>query len=436
MARCLAPRTIYNPRLRDDPKTFGHETTVLRRYGRDAVRPRLYDTFVVPCGKCLACLKNKQSSMVVRCLREAQRRGSFGFMTLTYDDDHLPLAQSLWAVHLPTGESHLVEGPEFVSTGMHPDPKLCEVFRGMPLSEHPRYKRWEILRDGEFSYEARITPSVCRSDVRTWLKMARIQYEREHGVKLPSFSYVAISEYGPRTCRPHYHLAFFGLGRSHLDWLLERWTFGLVKQVRMVAMVNKDNSSGFIRASKYIGKYMSKGKFEAECVKCGAAERPRVCQSVGLGCDSIEPLRRFVLCWDMVGEYDPFTLCRPDGTPLGRDVVDKLVSQIPERLVYHVDELTTLPLPRLLRERVFRKKLFPDDAQKTVSPLWLMVADALRDVSVRARDERLRSFLANRYEGASYKDLAEFAEFEAFNCSLQETSLQKDLQRFYSGSHF
>ena len=63
-----------------------------------------------------------------------------------------------------------------------------------------------------------------------------------------------------RTCRPHYHLGFFGLKRSHLNYLLDKWRFGKVKQVRMVQCVNKDGSSGFTKASKYIGKYMSKGQ--------------------------------------------------------------------------------------------------------------------------------------------------------------------------------
>ena len=47
-----------------------------RRYGRENLRPVLHDTLVVPCGKCINCLKNKQSSMVVRCKREAEQRGS------------------------------------------------------------------------------------------------------------------------------------------------------------------------------------------------------------------------------------------------------------------------------------------------------------------------------------------------------------------------
>ena len=134
----------------------------------------------------------------------------------------------------------------------------------------------------------------------------------------PDFSYVAISEYGPRTCPSALSPCFFGLQRKHLDYLLDRWKYGKVKQVRIVAQVNADGSNGFLKASKYIGKYMSKGKFECDSVKECAAERPRVCQSKHLGTKELEPIRRQVLAFDMFGEYDPETLLRPDGTQLSR----------------------------------------------------------------------------------------------------------------------
>ena len=93
MARCLHPRTIINPATYDAPHMMA-TVRMGRRYGRENLRPVLHDTLVVPCGKCINCLKNKQSSMVVRCKREAEQRGSFAFMTLTYDDDHLPVTQT------------------------------------------------------------------------------------------------------------------------------------------------------------------------------------------------------------------------------------------------------------------------------------------------------------------------------------------------------
>ena len=105
MARCLNPRTIKSPAPSNGTR-FGVYVAA-SRYARDNIIRRTYEEIVVPCGKCLACLKNKQSSMVVRCKREAQQKGSFAFMTLTYDDDHLPLTRSLFRVDKDTGEQEV-----------------------------------------------------------------------------------------------------------------------------------------------------------------------------------------------------------------------------------------------------------------------------------------------------------------------------------------
>ena len=451
MARCLHPRTIKSPSLE-----AGTRVGVLAasyRYARDNIRRYAFETVVVPCGKCLNCLKNKQSSMVVRCKREAEQKGSFAFMTLTYDDDHLPLARSIWRVSKDTGECEVYFKPELFSTGISPDPSYCDLFKSISAGDSPRYLQYTLFEDSEYEYVVRITPSVCRFDVREWLKMSRIQYERDNGVKLPDFSYVAISEYGPRTCRPHYHLAFFGLQRTHLNYLLERWSYGKVKQVRMVSQINKDGSNGFLRASKYIGKYMSKGKFECESVKECAAERPRVCMSKRLGSRELEPIRRHCLCFDMYGEYDPETLRRPDGSFLSRLQVDALVEEIPKRLVYRVDERTVVPLPRVIRDRIFKcvpnveyyewlrnpesHNRRPNPPSKTVSSaLWCMVTASLRDKHVRDDQQKFEQFFADHSERSLSENCAEFAYWEDYGYSLEEASLQEDYQVFYSKSHF
>lgn len=436
MARCLHPLTIKSPDK--DPFTRAQILAHASVYARDNIIKRHYREIVVPCGKCLACLKNKQSSMVVRCKREAEFRGSFAFMTLTYDDDHLPLAQSLWRVDRVTGEMEVFYKPEMLSTGINPDPAYCDLFKTIEAGTLPRYHEFELnFFDPDYAYMVRITPTVCRSDVRTWIKMARIQYERDHGEKLPDFSYVAISEYGPRTCRPHYHLAFFGLQRKHLNYLLERWTYGKVKQVRIVSEINKDGSNGFLRASKYIGKYMSKGKFECDSVKDCCAERPRVCQSKNLGTKELEPIRRQLLCFDIAGEYDPETLLRFDGQPLSRSVVDVLVGEIPRRLVYRVDERTTLPIPRIIRDKIFKCVKDYDDPKKMVSSsIWCMVTCALRDKLARESDERFAAFCAEHLERDLAENCSEFAYWESYCADSQEASMHEDLQSFYSKSNF
>ena len=437
MARCLNPIEIPNPADWNKRQLrFVTDCKVMRRYARDNIRPILSDTITVPCGKCLACLKNKQSSMVVRCRREAEQRGSFAFMTLTYDDDHLPLVESMWRVNPRTGEEEIVEKAEFVSTGFHPEKAYLDLFRDVPGSEQPRYWCHDHCRILDWFWQVRVTPSVCRQDVRQWLKQARIQYQRDYGEKLPDFSYVCISEYGPRSCRPHYHCAFFGLRRFHLNYLLNAWKFGKVKQVKMVQCRNKDGSSGFVKASKYIGKYMSKGVYECQSVKSGEAQRPRVCQSMHFGTCDIEPIRSYLLCFDMVGEYDPQTLLSSDGTPLSRLAVDSLVREIPRRLVYRVDERTVLPLPRIIRDRIFKVADSEDKTKKVSVALWSMVTAAIRDDLDRDRDQQFADFCSVHPERTNSDNAREFAYWQAFCSGVEEAVMQEDFRSFYARSHF
>lgn len=43
-----------------------------------------------PCGKCLACLTNRRRDWVIRLKYELKRSSSALFLTLTYDEDHIP----------------------------------------------------------------------------------------------------------------------------------------------------------------------------------------------------------------------------------------------------------------------------------------------------------------------------------------------------------
>lgn len=388
--------------------------------------------------------------MVVRCKREAEKRGSFAFVTLTYDDEHLPLTRSLFRINKDTGEEEIYYKPEFISTGYHPNIDYLQLFTTIVASDSPRYQCFTLFEDNEFSYEIRVTPSVCRLDVRTWLKTSRIQYERVFGKKLPNFSYVAISEYGPKTCRPHYHLAFFGLGKQDLNWLVDRWKFAKVKKVSFVNQVNADKSDGWARAAQYIGKYMSKGKFECLSVKDGSAEKPRVCQSIGLGMKDLEAVERFVLCKDMIGDYDPDTLRFKDSQKfLSEHQLNLLCQEIPKRLIYKVSpEVKTesglvikpaciLPLPRIIRDKIFKvSNRYEDKTKKAPTTLWALVTASLRDKFIRESNERFEQFCASFPEREMSENCAEFAYWEAFSSDVKEKTMYEDYRSFYSKSLF
>lgn len=103
----------------------------------------------LPCGKCLGCRTDRQSDWVARCLHEAAQFEQNRFITLTYDDEHLPAE-------------------------LRPD----------DLQRFVKRLRKAIGCEGR---NERFIYSDRSSSIR----------------------YVACGEYGERTCRPHYHLIVF-----------------------------------------------------------------------------------------------------------------------------------------------------------------------------------------------------------------------------------
>lgn len=69
--KCVTPITIKNP----NPASYPTKGMYIQ----------------VPCGKCIACRVNKSKEWSVRLLYEAEAHGDNAlFVTLTYDNDHLP----------------------------------------------------------------------------------------------------------------------------------------------------------------------------------------------------------------------------------------------------------------------------------------------------------------------------------------------------------
>lgn len=384
-------------------------------YTQKRLIPDLMDYVPVPCGHCINCLRNKQNAMVSRCLEESDKRGTFSFVTLTYRDDTLPISQSLWRASVDTGEIQLVSPGEIVSS--FEDNLFLDRSRVLSLvaSSVPRYfdRYIDGFNDGEYVYFSRLTPSLNVRDVRLWLKRCRVSYEREFKKHLV-FTYVIVGEMGPRTCRPHYHLAFFGLKPDEVRYFADRWNLGYT-DVKNVNSVNPDGTDGFAIASRYIGKYMSKGKFDCQSVKDKSALKPRVCQSKGIGKSLIDKLRSSMCCFDLFGEYDINTFFCPSlGRGLTDNEISQIVKEIPNRLKYDSSYGFYLPIPRLFRDAVFCSFKTEKVSKRTINPeknhgrlykttykktrvpsaLWLMVSDFIRNNLSSDLDRKFRRYLS------------------------------------------
>jgi len=67
--------------------------------GFEREAPKDGKAITLPCGKCLSCLLERARQWAVRCMHEARMHEQNSFLTLTYDNEHLPKDGSLKVEH-------------------------------------------------------------------------------------------------------------------------------------------------------------------------------------------------------------------------------------------------------------------------------------------------------------------------------------------------
>lgn len=123
-------------------------------FDRSDTCEKIYRDYVVlPCGKCVGCKLDYSRQWADRCMLEMQYHNSTWFVTLTYDDDHIPT--TYYAADQETGEA----------------------MRAATLSKR---------------------------DLQLFFKRLR----KNTGQQI---RYFCAGEYGDQTKRPHYHCIIFGL---------------------------------------------------------------------------------------------------------------------------------------------------------------------------------------------------------------------------------
>lgn len=118
----------------------------------------------VPCGSCGACRANRRVEWSFRLKEELKQSTSAYFITLTYDEDSLPISSSGY-------------------------------------------------------------PTLIKPDLQKFLKRFRKQQTKYTDAKI---RYYAVGEYGTTTHRPHYHVISFNAHRATMDELSNIWKLGYI----------------------------------------------------------------------------------------------------------------------------------------------------------------------------------------------------------------
>lgn len=151
---CWKPKKAWRLKERFYTRKNKEGKTIVGRDAPTFKKPSLqaidkYEEIEINCGHCEDCLIQKSNDWATRCWAEAQLYKNNCFITLTYDNEHLPENRTL-------------------------DKKDLRRF-------------WDLLRKKEQGYEGREWKGKTEYPIR----------------------YFSCGEYGPKTGRPHYHAGVF-----------------------------------------------------------------------------------------------------------------------------------------------------------------------------------------------------------------------------------
>lgn len=175
--------------------------------------------FPVRCGKCLPCKKRRRNEWSLRLEHEYLFSDSAFFITLTYEDKHLPY--------------HYWQNKYIHETN--------------PISKKKKViKRWK-----EKVYTDK--PTLNRKDVQDYLKRirhAQTKFYKGKAVIPKNIRYYACAEYGEKTHRPHYHIILFNFDVDNIAQLDNKWTKGFTQIAEL-------NSARINYTAKYMFKHFN-----------------------------------------------------------------------------------------------------------------------------------------------------------------------------------
>lgn len=227
----------------------------------------------VPCRKCPACLNTKRSTLAIRLQLEENAAKYCYFLTLTYNDDNLPLyvlndddLLSDYVLPCPVSDRIVSDFNPAHFLSVHDDGILVKKSDDIYSSIHSYNKQvalYEASSHRVLPYGHGKFALLYYRDIQLFLKRLRKFVNKNYNEKI---RYYVIGEYGTRSLRPHWHILLFfdsvSLSRQFEDvenvgtssrrcecprFLRSLWRYGIVDSKRT-------NGKAFNYVSSYCAK--------------------------------------------------------------------------------------------------------------------------------------------------------------------------------------
>ncbi len=214
----------------------------------------------IPCGNCHQCLVTRTQHHSLMCsLHENDYKYTL-FVTLTYSPAFVPLCSVYKFKKDDVIHYHLVNKTD----RLFPSGKLLYSFDNDIYNEEKLSKLLDKINlNGNIPY-------TTAYDCQLFLK--RLRYYLSHSNCHEKISYYAVSEYGPQTFRPHWHLLLYCNTEPTLQALRKNlskaWTYG-----RIDFSLSRGKCSTYLAG--YLNSFSSLPSFYAHCFL-----RPRQLHSI------------------------------------------------------------------------------------------------------------------------------------------------------------
>lgn len=202
------------------------------------------DVIYAPCGHCYSCIKNKSNRDTALAMNIASNFKYCYFVLLSYEDCYLPYlevssimpldhSRSNYSfnsidrdlrISVPNGKDRIIKDTLFHFTHSMDSSEYQDII----VKSHGRYDflRKCVVYPRFEDCDNRI-PYCNTSDCQRFLKRLRFHSKKKYNEEI---RFYGVSEYGPRTYRPHWHLLLFfnsdELSSSIQQLVSESWSYG------------------------------------------------------------------------------------------------------------------------------------------------------------------------------------------------------------------
>lgn len=260
-----------------------HPRTVVNKYTHESV--------VVSCGSCPSCVLRRSAVQTNLLTTYSSQFRYVYFVTLTYAPCFLP---TLEVSIIETCTDDVADVPCFPDINCldDSDPNTYLFgFRSVPRSASVKLKNSTVertFRDPEFQFSYPMKPKdllsilgkikhnvpnripyICNRDLDLFLKRLRSYYPDE------KLRYYAVSEYGPTSFRPHWHMLLFSNSERFSQTICENvskaWSYG-----RCDASLSRGFAAPYV--ASYVNSFVALPDFYTQMPK---VVRPKSFHSIG-----------------------------------------------------------------------------------------------------------------------------------------------------------